>query len=139
MATDYRDAADRHWEDAEHLRAGSRWANADHLYGLSAECALKAVMVGLGLELDAQDRPPPDYRVHVDKLWIQFPAFAFGRGGQTYAAPVAGAQNPFGDWSIDQRYSHRSNFGEATVLRHRDGAWIARSMLARAILDGKVP
>jgi len=47
MPTDFRDAAERHFEDAGYLEAGNRPANADHLFGLSAECALKAVMQGL--------------------------------------------------------------------------------------------
>jgi hypothetical protein len=48
MDTDYKNAACRHYEDAEILFKQLRWANADQLYGLAAECGLKAVMVGLG-------------------------------------------------------------------------------------------
>ena len=49
MKVDCRDAHDRHWHDGETLYAASRWANADHLYGISAECGLKAAMTGLGM------------------------------------------------------------------------------------------
>ena len=42
--TDFADAHRRHWEDAELLHDHGRWANADQLYGFSAECGLKAVM-----------------------------------------------------------------------------------------------
>ena len=38
------DAHHRHWEDAQLLFRNHRWANADQLYGLCAECGLKAVM-----------------------------------------------------------------------------------------------
>jgi len=41
MSIDFLDPHDRHWEDGERLFGVSRWANADHLYGLSAECGLK--------------------------------------------------------------------------------------------------
>ena len=46
---DFRDAHLRHWQDAELLFEHQRWANADQLYGLSAECGLKAVMRALGM------------------------------------------------------------------------------------------
>ena len=49
---DFSDAHRRHWEDAELLHAYSRWANADQLYGFSAECGLKAVMQVLGMHVD---------------------------------------------------------------------------------------
>lgn len=48
LPIDYGDSADRHWLDAELLRGGRRTNNADQLYGLAAECALKAIMVRLG-------------------------------------------------------------------------------------------
>ena len=47
--TDFVDSHRRHWQDAELLFDQSRWANADQLYGFSAECGLKAVMKALGM------------------------------------------------------------------------------------------
>jgi len=44
MTADFLDAHERHWTDAEILFAQGRFANADHLYGLSAECGLKWLM-----------------------------------------------------------------------------------------------
>ncbi len=41
MNTNYKNAARRHYEDAEILFNRLRWANADQLYGLAAECGLK--------------------------------------------------------------------------------------------------
>ena len=49
---DFLDAHRRHWCDAELLFNDSRWANADQMYGFSAECGLKAVMKGLGMQVD---------------------------------------------------------------------------------------
>ena len=44
---DYADATRRHWDDGLFLLEDRRLANADHLFGLAAECALKAVMLPL--------------------------------------------------------------------------------------------
>ena len=57
---DYSDAHDRHWEDAELLRTRGRLANADHLYGFSAERGLKAAMQSLRM---------PFRKKHVQDLW----------------------------------------------------------------------
>lgn len=63
MPVDFRDAAERHWEDAEHLMNNDRLANADHLYGLSAECSLKAVMCALGMPIFSDGSPMHPYRI----------------------------------------------------------------------------
>jgi len=57
MPVDFYDACKRHWNDAEHLFDQKRLANADHLFGLAAECALKAVMVALGMTLLPDGKP----------------------------------------------------------------------------------
>mgnify|MGYP000924639703 FL=1 len=74
------DAHERHREDGERLYQARRWANADHLYGLSAECGLKAVMAKLGMPTDRQGSPTQrQYKVHVDRLWDEFLTFLEGR------------------------------------------------------------
>ena len=45
MYIDFLDAYLRQWEDAEMLFGSERWATADHLYGLAAECGLKRLMI----------------------------------------------------------------------------------------------
>ena len=50
--SDFTDAHCRHWDDAELLFKLQRWANADQLYGFSAECGLKAVMTFLGMPVE---------------------------------------------------------------------------------------
>lgn len=57
MSTDFRDTSARHFEDAEILLAQTRAANADHLFGLSAECSLKAVMLALGMAVNTDGAP----------------------------------------------------------------------------------
>lgn len=52
----FRDAMDRHWQDAELLHRKERLANADHLYGLSAECGLKALLEQDGNRIEGRTR-----------------------------------------------------------------------------------
>jgi len=53
-------------------------ANADHLFGLAAECALKAVMQALGMLSLRSDGVPADkkHKVHINDLWNEFITFA---------------------------------------------------------------
>jgi hypothetical protein len=93
---DYLDAYRRHWDDGELLYRADRWANADHLYGLSAECGLKAVMAALGMETERPGSISRKYQVYVNELWDEFLAFAQGKGAARYASLLPTA-NPFAD------------------------------------------
>jgi hypothetical protein len=139
MPPDFRDAAERHWEDATYLLADSRLANADHLFGLSAECALKAVMLGLGMLLRPDGAPQETgHRKHIDKLWDEFIGFATGRGGVRYAAMLSGVSNPFADWDVAHRYVHRNHVLGAAGMQHHAGCVMTRQVLDAALLDGVV-
>ena len=120
---DFLDAMDRHWQDAELLRRKERLANADHLYGLSAECGLKAL-----LRQDGDPIAGPT-RCHVNQLWGQCDSLALGRGGAT--SDFNSQVNPFHDWRIDDRYAHRSSIGSEQLQRHRSGAEQVRTMIER--------
>lgn len=135
MAHDFSDAHDRHWEDAELLRQHQRLANADHLYGLAAECGLKALMAALGLPMDEQGPVEPRYRRHIDELWDVYNAFCSERAGPRYALP---ASNPFDDWSVAQRYAARSSFDRTKLERHQEGALAVRRLIAQAKRDGRI-
>lgn len=139
MPTDYRDAAERHFEDAQLLENDSRTANADQLYGLSSECALKAVMLGLGMILRPDGSPQEKrHRVHINELWKEFITFAHSRSGAEYAAMLGPSPNPFLDWEISQRYSHRSEIAADALTAHKTAAESTKSILTKAILDGVV-
>lgn len=140
MPPDFRDAAERHWEDANCLLADNRLANADHLIGFSAECALKAVMLGLGILKLGSKGAPQDakHRVHIEKLWDEFIGFAAGHNYAHYATMLSGMSNPFTDWHVDQRYVHRNNILDAAVEQHRAGCELTRQVLDAALLDGVV-
>ena len=139
MPVDFRDAAERHWEDAGYLLAGKRLANADHLFGLSAECALKAVMRALGMTL-RPDGAPADItlRVHINQLWNEFITFAHRRSGAHYAAQISGIPNPFANWDVNQRYDHRAGVTPVIAANHQQAAQMAKQVLDNAILNGDV-
>lgn len=136
---DYADAARRHWDDGCFLLADNRLANADHLFGLAAECALKAVMLPLGMELKSSGIPKDRRHNHIDQLWDEFGAFVSSRGGARYGALLSAHQNPFaGSWKVDQRYDSRAGFTPAAVASHQQGARTAKCCLDAAVLDGVI-
>ncbi|MEI7748441.1 MAG: hypothetical protein WCI81_05140 [Chlorobiaceae bacterium] len=137
MNLDYLDAHERHWEDAELLMKTHRFANADHLYGISAECGLKRLMQEFGM-LMAGDKPKiKDDNVHADKVLGRFESYRSGHHfGTNY---MLAAQNPFHNWSISDRYAHRREFNSNIVANHRKGADEVRNLLKKAKLEGILP
>ena len=133
---DFADAHRRHWEDAELLLAHARWANADQLYGYSAECGLKMVMAWLDMPVDSRGVPKEDeHRVHVQELWPEFRAFARAREGARYL-DLLPPNTPFADWSHHDRYAHRRHVGDEDAKRHREAANEVRSLVDLALEDG---
>lgn len=136
---DFLDAHRRHWCDAELLFNDSRWANADQMYGFSAECGLKAVMKGLGMQVDAHGIPvDQQYRQHVQALWPIFLTFATGRGG-AYWIPYlrrVPTQNPFANWSHHDRYAHRAAFESNSVAPLQAAARTVMNMVQSAAQAG---
>lgn len=136
MSTNYRDAAVRHYVDGDTLRNVLRHPNADQLYGLAAECALKAVMVGLGMQITKKGAPRDHaHKVHMPELWMAFQSFAEGRLASRYLEPLAHL-NPFDDWRVDQRYWASSAIGAARASDHRAAAVMCRESMELAIVDG---
>ncbi len=138
LHSDFLDAHERHWEDAEHLFRADRWANADHLYGIAAECGLKRLMLAFGMLYDkSRDRPRENAdRVHADGSWKRFESYRCGHHqGADYVLP---GHNPFGDWNVSQRYAHRSNFDQARAQAHQSGADTVRKLIKKAQKDGLI-
>lgn len=139
MSTDFRDASGRHFEDAQLLLEHSRDANADHLFGLSAECSLKAVMLALGMDVKPDGAPADKgHKVHMPELWAAFQSFAEGRLASRYLEPLD-KQNPFADWVVDQRYWARTALGAAAPANHRAAAAQCRQSLEKLLFDGVTP
>ena len=137
MNSDFLDAHRRHWDDAEFLFNTSRWANADHLYGVVAECGLKRLMMAFGMKLGPEGTPEDrDNRAHVmearkrTNAWERYETYRSGHHeGASYGLPAA---NPFQDWDVSQRYAHRHHFGELCVAPHRRGASLVHGLIKNA-------
>lgn len=142
MTTDFLDAHRRHWTDAEMLFTGSRWANADHLYGISAECGLKRLMIAFGMPLRPDGAPSSRHnRVHINEAsrpgaWDRYESYRSGRPAAVeYVLP---ASCPFSNWDVSQRYAPQSQFDECSVEPHRAGADAVHRLVSRAIRDGLI-
>ena len=118
---DFVHAHRRHWKDAELLFDHQRWVNADQLYGLSAECGLKAVMQILGMPVDETGRPPQKYSKHVQEIWPVFVTFARNRNGAQFLSKLPTCA-PFDDWSHHNRYAAHDRFHRENVEPHREAA-----------------
>ena len=135
MNTDFLDAHHRHWHDAENLRSGGRWANADHLFGLVAECGLKRLMIAFGMKTNPDGSPAAgEHRKHADSIWTRYISFCEGPLAAT-SYPIT-QENPFLDWDVAQRYAHQDQFNQTVVDTHRDGADQVRKLIQNATLAG---
>jgi len=135
MMTDFLDAHNRHWQDAEQLFTSSRLANADHLYGMAAECGLKRLMIVFGMPLknDGSPAQKTDW-IHANDAWTRYETYRMGHHhGVSMILPT---QNPFSDWDVSQRYANQTNFTHSRVATHRLGAKAVHSLIAKAQKDG---
>ncbi len=136
MASDFRDASSRHLLDGQLLEAQGRLANADHLFGVSAECSLKAIMIGLGHPTTSSGAPQ-DHLDHINVLLPKFEVWANGLLDAKHLGmmPITGA---FSQWSVHQRYWSRTDarFTEANVANLAAGAEQCRDVFNELVLDG---
>ena len=135
MPTDFFDAHERHWLDAELLYKNTRLANADQLYGLSAECGLKRLMLIFGMPMNGDIPHKKKDKKHIDVIWSRYESYRSGHHRSVYALP---SENPFDDWDISQRYLHRADFDDARVSPHREGAKSVHRMIHQAKLEGLI-
>ena len=131
-SADFPDAHARHWRDAELLFEAGRRANADQLYGFSAECGLKAIMVAEGMPVDREGAPTQSgHRKHIKELWDIFLAFVSGRRSGRLLRHLP-PSNPFADWSHHDRYASSRHFDAAGVVEaHREAAQSVRQFHSR--------
>lgn len=136
--TDFKNATVRHSKDADLLFDKKRYANADHLYGLAAECALKGVMVGLDHSIvepltgDLKNKPD---KKHIDKLWDHFRFFIQNRNAPIYLNCLSNPNNPFSNWKVDDRYKSERLFIKANVLPHKT---VVNNQIANLLTTARV-
>ena len=138
MESDFLDAHDRHWQDAEQLYESRRWANSDHLYGLAVECGLKKLMLVFGMTFDSTKNRPKerDDRQHANGIWDRYETYRNGHNsGAGYTLPP---KKPFNDWDVSQRYANQFHFDSNRVEKHREGARIVQELVRKAQREGLI-
>lgn len=127
-ALDLPAAAQRHFLAAETLVSGHRRDVAGYLYGISIECAVKAMMRDAGL----RPMPPEDRRF--DPFYAHFPALRTllrdslqGRRSSTLSHFIEDARL-MSQWDTDMRYSHGKDIRDEWVANWQKQA---RDAIAR--------
>ncbi|MBF0630201.1 MAG: hypothetical protein HQL89_04335 [Magnetococcales bacterium] len=126
---DYYDAAERHRRDAELLFKAGRMANADHLYGLAAECLLKAFWERHFHDHFTHGKKNRKFP-HMDgnRLWNDFMIFMDGRAG--IMLPWRFLEGcPYDDWHVSQRYCNERDIMQERVEARRKWTRLAFNML----------
>ena len=135
MKADFLDAHNRHRDDAELLFGKNRWANADHLLGLAAECGLKYLMVAFDMPIDGATGSPQnkDDKVHVNKIWERYESYLSGANYTKYYLPQ---DNLFKNWDVAQRYVHRKCITKTMAENHQKGTEIICALIKKATEEG---
>lgn len=137
LQADFLDAHERHRNDAELLNYAHRWANADYLYGMAAECGLKHLMMVFGMKVNLLGNPRSnkDWQ-HADNIWERFESYRSGHPqGTGYALPTA---NPFHNWNVSDRYAHQSNFNQAQTQSRQASVQMVCALIKKAQLEGLI-
>lgn len=124
MAESFLNAAQRHFDDAELLRQGTRLDGAGHHYGIAGECAVKAVCIeeaGARPSMHFDRNPRKDLRVSA-MLNLS------GRKGQRLRAELP---RLFLGWSVHNRYSATGHTSTAQIAQ-----WRADAMRALTLMQG---
>ncbi len=105
MSEDYRDAAQRHLQDAEFLYqlAPARMANASHLYGLSAECSLKVIA-----RYFVATKKFNGQSGHIPRLFQELSNISSIGSNHDLVDAINKIQSKFNSWSINQRYENQA-------------------------------
>jgi hypothetical protein len=146
MAANFTQAALRHFKDASILTGvGDRahLPNAMQLFGLSAECSLKAVLIGTGsIPVDPVTGGPDrrEHKLHVDQLWQAFSTLLGGRSASSYLALLKSTlkPEPFDSFAVSHRYEDEAALPWSDFPNYENGATVALSVLAAAQLNGDV-
>lgn len=132
---DFNDSAIRHLQDAELLYGQNpqRLANASHLFGVSAECSLKAIAKHLVPTARFGGR-----NGHIPTLFSELqnisPAIA---SNASLASKIAVLQQHFASWQVSERYASQATFASNRVSQEQVGA-NAANLLRKNCLGGLV-
>jgi len=144
----YFESARRHFHDAGVLLGGSRPANAGQLFGIAAECGIKAILVASQVPVDADgslDRPPGVKGKGFKEHWPQLgqaltdlaAAIPDGRTATTYLSLIPNLTH-FSDWLIEHRYWRDGALPVTSVARWQAAATEVMAALDQAKEDGRL-
>ncbi len=131
-AENYSSAAFRHWDDAQLLEKEKRVENADQLYGLAAECAIKKALVELSSFAKA-GMLNESYKRHINELLDKVNLQSLQKRYPGLHACLK-ADNPFSDWHVNQRYVAGGVISLEKMQKHRD---MTRRLLGAVGLTGQ--
>lgn len=98
MTENYREAAIRHFNDAELLKRSTRLDSAGHLIGFAAECAIKSA-------LEAASPLSNEFRIHLPLLALAALKSIRSRKQSPLLNLLQSTRNGFfGDWKVSYRY-----------------------------------
>lgn len=128
---DHQNASERHLQDAELLfaHAPKRLANASHLFGLSAECSLKAIAKNFnsGATFGGSNG-------HIPRLFSELQNVSPAIGGNaTLSNHIAAIRPRFMQWKVSQRYASQITFVQGTVADEQTGANEAHLLMTNCL------
>ena len=152
VQVDYAEAARRHLHDAVALYTSGRHANAGQLFGFTAECGLKALLIackvppgpdgGLSQKHPIKPGNRHPFREHVPQLMDAIAQHGQlipdGASATRYMAGLP-SLNHFTNWSIDHRYWREQALPIASVAEWRDAAVEVGTMIDQLTQDGMLP
>lgn len=103
---DYFDAANRHHADAMLLQTQvpPRLANASHLFGIAAECAVKTV-----IQNNRSATPGVTVMGHINQVHQKFITCEAVKGKPSFQADMLRAITAFAEWHVSQRYCNQTD------------------------------
>lgn len=116
MSENYLEAGRRLYKDADIIFADRRFGTATHLFGLSAECALKT-------ELKKFVGPNEKVRfIHFPKL-ADHARLVFNGRRESAMGVLLNSPGFMAGWVVDNRYWADADFDETECKKFRNHAW----------------
>lgn len=129
---DFQNASERHLHDAELLfaQAPKRLANASHLFGLSAECSLKAI--ARKFKPSAKFGGPSG---HIPGLFAELQNVSPMIGNNPdLVRHIASIQPQFANWNVAQRYALQTTFTQGIVENEQTGSNAAHLLMSNCLM-----
>lgn len=148
VRVNYSESARRHFIDASTLLGGSRQANAGQLFGIAAECGIKAILVACQVPVDADgsiNKPTgvrgkgfKEHWPHLGQaLTNMASAIPDSRTASTYLSLIPNLSH-FSDWLIEHRYWRDAALPLTSIARWQTAASEVMAALDKAKEDGRL-